>query len=239
MVLKQEPTLFKGSLRFNLDPFGTHSDEALWNSLELVSFGQMRSLTNTGMIRFKAQLKDVVGNTPGGLDSLVQKAGSNLSVGQKQLICLARAILKKSKILIIDEATANLDYECVVQSLLTLNRSICLVDFRNRTDTIIQKAIKQSFKDCTIITIAHRLHSLMDSDKILVYCRFNAPHSAFSSATFFVKCLSNGYLKSTGRPYELAIDPNTILSSFIQKLSEDEQVELIEAARTASSRHCS
>ncbi len=85
--------MFIGTIRSNLDPFNQYSDLLIWDALEQV------------------QLKDTIKEMKNGLDSLVEKSGSNLSVGQKQLICLARAIIKKSKILVIDEATANVDFK--------------------------------------------------------------------------------------------------------------------------------
>ncbi|CAG9839259.1 unnamed protein product [Diabrotica balteata] len=124
-IIPQDPVLFSSTVRYNLDPFEKHSDEILWKALENV------------------QLTSVIHN----LSQLITKGGSNFSAGQRQLICLARAIVRNNKILVMDEATANVDMQ---------------------TDTLIQETIRERFKDCTVITIAHRLNTIMDSDRILV-----------------------------------------------------------------------
>ncbi|XP_011377129.1 canalicular multispecific organic anion transporter 1 [Pteropus vampyrus] len=128
-IIPQDPILFSGSLRMNLDPFNNYSDEEIWKALEL------------------AHLKSFVANLQLGLSHEVTEAGDNLSIGQRQLLCLARALLRKSKILIMDEATAAVDLE---------------------TDRLIQMTIQKEFSHCTTITIAHRLHTIMDSNKVMV-----------------------------------------------------------------------
>ncbi|PRQ17504.1 putative xenobiotic-transporting ATPase [Rosa chinensis] len=127
-IIPQDPTLFSGSVRFNLDPLSKHTDHEIWQVLE------------------KCQLREAIQEKAEGLDSLVVQDGTNWSMGQRQLFCLGRALLKRSRILVLDEATASMD---------------------NATDSILQKTIRTEFADCTVITVAHRIPTVMDCTKVL------------------------------------------------------------------------
>uniref|UniRef100_A0A4W3I7X0 Multidrug resistance-associated protein 4 n=1 Tax=Callorhinchus milii TaxID=7868 RepID=A0A4W3I7X0_CALMI len=171
-IIPQDPVLFTGSMRKNLDPFNEHDDEALWRALEEV------------------QLKEVVEELPHKMEMQLAESGSNFSVGQRQLVCLARAILRKSKILIIDEATANVD---------------------PRTDELIQKTIRERFEQCTVLTIAHRLNTIIDSDRILV--------------------LDAGRVTEYDEPYLLLKNNNGQFSKMVQHLGKAEMASLFEIAK--------
>ncbi|VAH36673.1 unnamed protein product [Triticum turgidum subsp. durum] len=146
-IIPQAPVLFSGTIRFNLDPFSEHNDADLWEALE------------------RAHLKDVIRRNALGLDAEVSEAGENFSVGQRQLLSLARALLRRAKILVLDEATAAVDV---------------------RTDALIQKTIREEFKSCTMLIIAHRLNTVIDCDRLLILSsgkisEFDTPENLLSN----------------------------------------------------------
>lgn len=170
-IIPQEPILFSGSLRYNLDPFSEYSDYAIWETLEQVSLKETDKMTN-------------------GLETKISEGGHNLSFGERQLICLARAILRENKILIMDEATANVD---------------------RQTDAFIQQTIREKFRDCTVLVIAHRLHTVMDLDRLLV--------------------MDNGRVVEFGPPYSLLTREGSIVNKMAKEAGQSTYDHLLDIAK--------
>jgi len=158
-IIPQDPVLFSGTLRFNLDPFGRHSDAEIWRAIEY------------------ANLKEFAEHQAERLHHVISEGGENISVGQRQLVCLARALLRKSKVLVLDEATAAIDMN---------------------TDALIQERIREEFKDSTVLTIAHRLNTIMDYDRIIV--------------------LDGGKIKEFDSPRALMEDKQSVFYSMVKSM---------------------
>jgi ATP-binding cassette subfamily C (CFTR/MRP) protein 4 len=167
-VIPQSATLFSATLRENLDPFHEHSDEEIFKVLEDV------------------KLKETILEYGEDLNIEIRNEGLNLSAGKKQLLCLARAILRKNKIIMMDEATANVD---------------------NETDRIIQLTIKKKFKGCTMLVIAHRIRTVIGSDKIMV--------------------IDRGTCKEYGKPKELYLQEESLFKQMVHHTGPEESAHLI------------
>ncbi|ELP88310.1 multidrug resistance-associated protein, putative [Entamoeba invadens IP1] len=168
-ILPQESTLFSGTVRDNLDPEGKYDDKQIKEALSLVE-------------------------SPCDLDDIVTEGGDNYSQGQKQLICIARALLKKTKILIMDEATANIDIQ---------------------TDKTIQEMVKRNFEDLTVITVAHRLQTVMNSNRVMVF--------------------ESGELIEDDSPIELIKRENTRFNKLVQQSGCSE--DLVNMAKNGSNQN--
>ncbi|XP_055078539.1 ATP-binding cassette sub-family C member 12-like [Periophthalmus magnuspinnatus] len=155
-VIPQDPVLFAGTVRYNMDPFGSYSDDEIWTALE------------------KTYMKESISQLEEKLLAPVLENGENFSVGQRQLLCMARALLRNSKIILLDEATASIDTE---------------------TDALIQNTIRDGFQDCTVLTIAHRINTILTSDRVLV--------------------MDQGQVAELDRPDVLQQRPDSVFSSLL------------------------
>ncbi|XP_077869663.1 ATP-binding cassette sub-family C member 5-like [Saccoglossus kowalevskii] len=155
-IVPQDPVLFIGTIRFNLDPLNQYTDAELWNALE------------------KTCMKPNIKDLPEQLETPVVENGENFSVGERQLMCMARALLRNSKILVLDEATAAID---------------------TQTDSLIQETIDLAFKHCTVLTISHRIDTVMKYDRIMV--------------------VDNGKIAEFDRPDVLKSDPKSMFRGIL------------------------
>lgn len=175
-IIPQEPVLFSASLRYNLDPFNKYSDADIWAALEQVDL--KKTITS--------------------LNEMVESGGSNFSAGQRQLLCLARAALGRNKLLVLDEATANVD---------------------PNTDALIQKSIRKNFADCTVLTVAHRLHTVADANRVVV--------------------MEAGEIVECGHPHELLQQEEGHFTSMVKQLGPLAEQSVRDLAAAAHLHHIS
>ncbi|CDK28703.1 unnamed protein product [Kuraishia capsulata CBS 1993] len=194
-IIPQDPTLFTGTIRTNLDPFGTYSDAQMFEALRRVNLITQAELTESLNSTAAASDSEVTENQNKflSLDAKITEGGENLSQGQRQLVCLARSLLKSPKVILLDEATASIDY---------------------KSDAQIQQTIRQEFSQSTILTIAHRLRSIIDYDRILV--------------------MDAGEVVEYADPYTLIIDKNSQFRSLCNDTGEvDVLIQLAKEAFVA------
>merc|ERR1712232_1162109 len=190
-IIPQDPVLFEATLLYNCNPFGQHSHEQVWEAIQsaqLASWLQTQSQQNANSQKSSQELENQIDfaeeghnnmvsqHDKGLLDFYVQEGGQNLSVGQRQLVALARAMLRRSKFVVFDEATAALDAN---------------------TDAAIQRAIRICFQGASSLTIAHRLGTIMDSDRIMV--------------------LQKGTIAELGPPAELRLNASGLFASMVKE----------------------
>lgn len=166
-IVPQDPLIFSGTLRANLDFHGLHSDEEIWEALRL------------------AKLESQIQASPQGLDAIVKEKGSNFSQGTVQLLCIARILLSRQRVVFLDECTASVDY---------------------KTDAAVQAAVRSAFKDCAVISIAHRLHTIIECNRIA--------------------CLDAGRVAECGPAHELLQLDGGIFAGLVDSAGEAEATEL-------------
>ena len=195
-IIPQDPVLFSGDVKFNLDPLGAASEQELWTVLERVHLdAKIRSLE-------------------GGLEASVAEFGDSFSVGQRQLICMARALLRRSQVLLMDEATSSVDIdtECAPAHLPRASAPFACCCLRIQTDCVctrsrkIQELVRVEFARQTILTIAHRLNTIIDYDRIVV--------------------IDAGQVAEMDTPHRLLADGDSRFSALVAETGADSEAKL-------------
>jgi len=175
-VVPQDPTLFQGTIRYNLDPFNHYSDTTIWDALEKVNLATyVQSLAAMALNKsFRIAEEDP-------LMYQIEESGGNLSVGQRQLFCFARALIRNTKIICIDEGTSSVD---------------------EKSDRTIQKALRLAFRDHTLLVVAHRLNTVRNLDYICVMdngkcVEFAAPDDLLQDPTSSFSSLWNSFTQGS------------------------------------------